>query len=554
MSFLDFLADEAVPPKEYSRWYCDRPGCDGEPHGEHWHWCKHPLDGKHSPKCRHARAAQVPPPTMWSKWLLTSGRGFGKSRAAAEWLIDTAYQDEAAEWCVIARSMGDVLKNARDLSAGLAVIAERDERLRQYNRHENDIYLRNGAIIHCLSADKPDKLRGYNLRGAWADEIASWRYGDAWDMLTMALRDGEHTRIVVTTTPKPVPLMKQLFEEAEQEALRPLSERSVVFTSGSTWDNAKNLAPNTIEDLRRRYAGTRIGEQELEGKLLYDLSGALVTPDMIDDNRLDRVDLRDLNLQGFTRIVVAVDPAGTYGDDADETGIVVCARDRDSHGHVLEDASMKGSPRSWAQKAANMYEKWQADCIVAEVNMGNALVEDVIRSVAPTINYKAVRAVEGKRLRAEPVTALYEQGRIHHRGVFPVLEDQLCSFRVDVPIKNTRGTSPDHMDALVHGFTELGLVSWGQGAGWLSYMQQQIETAAAHPERSVPAKPRDYFSFEEPPAAKGTCPDPKFFAGRCVNCGLPPSWEDADGMRQEHPKRMVAPTMPVSSKRTPIFR
>ena len=469
--FLSVLADQALPPERVSHWYCDRDGCDGEPHGEHWHWCGHPLRGPHDPSCRHARAQQVPTRGDWFVWMLLAGRGLGKSRAAAEWLVHNAWRESPAEWCTIARNAGDVRKNARDMTAGLVVIAERDGVLERYNRHEEDIYLKNGAVIHCLSADKPDRLRGFNLAGAWADELSSWRFAaDTWDYgLMPALRAGAHPRVVVTTTPKPVPLLKRLVEEAKAEEEKPPHKRSKIITSGSTWDNAANLAANFISEMRSTYGGTRIGRQELEGELLFDISGALVSYEMIEEARLDDRATAEEQAGGFVRVVVAIDPAGSYGERSDETGIVVCAKGRDGHGYVLADLSCKKSPREWATVAANAYERFQADRVVAEKNMGHAMVEEVIRSVAPTLPFTPIQAVQGKRLRAEPITALYEQRRIHHVGSFPNLEDQLCTWE---PESNH---SPDRMDALVHGFTELGLARWGPTHAFMSMMRKQID-------------------------------------------------------------------------------
>lgn len=478
--FWDVLADVAAPLAEVSRWYCDRLGCDGEPHGPSWHWCGHPEGShpRHEPSCRHARAQQVPPVGDWFVWLLLAGRGLGKSRAASEWLLEAAWTSEPGEWCTIARNAGDVRKNARDMTAGLVVLAERDGRLDHYNRHEEDIFLRNGSVIHCLSADKPDRLRGFNLMGAWADELSSWRYAaDTWDYgLMPALRAGSHPRVVVTTTPKPVPLLKRLVKEAEAEAEKPEHLRSKVLRTGSTWDNAANLAANFIAEMRSTYGGTRVGRQELEGELLFDVSGALVTLEMIEEARCTMSEAEERS-GGFTRVVVAVDPAGSYGERSDETGIVVCAKGRDGHGYVLSDLSCKKSPREWATIAAAAYERWQADRIVAEKNMGHDLVEDVIRTVAPTIAYKPIQAVQGKRLRAEPVTALYEQTKIHHVGTFPQLEDQLTTWDPEASQK-----SPDRMDALVHGMTELGLARWGSTHAFMSMMRKQIELRQEYPD------------------------------------------------------------------------
>lgn len=451
----------ANPAREPSRWFCDRAGCDGAPHGPLWHWCDHPVDGTHDKSCRHARAAQRPPDGDWFVWLLLSGRGFGKSRAAAEWIVDQARNAEPGEWAVLARSAEDVRKNAEDMDAGLVKVA--GPHLRQYNRSLMRLTLDNGSVIHLLSADKPDRLRGYNLMGAWCDELASWRYPDTWHMtLLPALRESKgEPRVVVTTTPRPVKLLKELMDG--------VSTGATVVTTGSTFDNAANLAPRFITEMRERYDGTRVGRQELQGELLFDSPGAVVSQDMINGARLRPEDFKTDKRDTLVRIVVAVDPATTYGEKADETGIIVCGKDGDGHGYVLDDLSCRTSPRRWAKTVVNAYERWHADRIVTEENQGGKAWEAIFRAENPTVAYTGTRAKVGKRLRAEPITALYEQGRIHHVGSFNELEDQLTSWEPD------SGLSPDRLDALVHGFTELGLARWGQGAGFLRYWQRDVE-------------------------------------------------------------------------------
>lgn len=492
MDILDFLADQADPVRTFSRWYCDRPTCDGEPHGDHWHWCAHPVEGPHTPTCRHARDKQRPPEGDWFGWLLLAGRGFGKSRCAAEYVISEALASEPAEWAVVARTADDVRKNARDYHAGLIHVSGagplnpvtgHGSHVLQYNRHENDIYLDNGAIIHCLSADKPDKLRGYNLAGAWADELAAWKHPETWDMLNMALRQGEHTRLVVTTTPRPTPLIRELVKRCQEQ------RRAYRLTTGTLFENAPNLAPNFIDEMRGNYAGTRLGRQELTGEVLSDVPGALVTPEMIEKTRLTPDEAEEIN---FARVVVAVDPAGTYDPEkkSDETGIVVCAKDRTGHGYVLADLSCKAVPEEWARVVVAAFHHYHADRVVAEKNQGGGMVESTIRAVAPFIPYTAVHAKDGKTVRAVPVTALYELGRVHHVGTFSQLEDQLTTWVV------TQRHSPDRMDALVHGMTELGLAVLGQGQAFLQFWGNDIKKRAAdsaqaiRTERERRAKPK----------------------------------------------------------------
>jgi phage terminase large subunit-like protein len=325
-----------------------------------------------------------------------------------------------------------------------------------YNRTLGDIYLTNGAILHLVSADKPDRLRGYNLAGAWCDEVSSWRYPDAWYLtLLPALRDiRSDPRVVVTSTPKPAGLLRDLVDASAATG-------STVITRGSTFDNADNLSAKFIAEMRERYEGTRRGRQELYGELLTDVEGALVTQQMIDEARLTT--MPDV---AMVRIVVAVDPATTSGEHSDETGIIVCAKGIDGFGYVLADYSCKDTPDGWARRVAAAYETHNADRVVAEKNQGGDMVESVVRSVHPNIAYKGINARQGKRLRAEPVAALYEQGRIKHVGYFTKLEDQWTQW-----VPSPTSDSPDRLDALVHGMTELGLVSMsGTAKQWLESM------------------------------------------------------------------------------------
>lgn len=430
------LADTFDPIKERSPWYCDDPDCDGKPHAG---WEE-----------KHCRANQRPPDIDWFIWLLLSGRGFGKSRCAAEWIIQAASENPNTEWGVIGPTSEAVRKCGEDLTAGIHALARPRGVLHDskgYNRSLGDFHFKNGSVIHLISADKPDRLRGFNLAGAWCDEISSWRYPDTWDLgLLPTLRDRRTTpHIVVTSTPKPVRLLRRLVEDE-------VSERgTTVITRGSTFDNADNLAPEFINEMRTRYDGTRRGRQELYGELLTDVDGALVSQDMIDDPRIRPDELETIRM---TRTVIAVDPATTSGEDSDETGIVVVSRGADGRGYVLADLSCKESPDGWARIVAHAYEKYGADRVVAEKNQGGDMVETIIRSVHPNISFKAINAKVGKKLRAEPIAALYEQGKVSHVGTFDKLEDQWTTW-----IPDAKGMeSPDRVDALVHGITELGLV------------------------------------------------------------------------------------------------
>jgi phage terminase large subunit-like protein len=297
----------------------------------------------------------------------------------------------------------------------------------------------NGARATLFSADKPDRLRGPQHDAAWCDELAAWQYPEAWDMLALGLRLGDDPRTIVTTTPKPSKLIRKL-----------VADPSTVVTHASTFANRAFLAPQFIAQILAQYEGTRLGRQELMGELLEDIEGALWRRDNIDGTRLLKAP------DDLLRIVVAIDPAATSGENADETGILVVGRDAHPlkpHGYVLEDLSGRYTPEEWSKVAVRAYHRWHADKIVAEVNNGGDMVERVLRVIDPSISYRKVHATRGKVIRAEPAAALYEQARVHHCGRFDVLEDQQCNFTVDLDRKVAG--SPDRVDALVWALFDL---------------------------------------------------------------------------------------------------
>jgi phage terminase large subunit-like protein len=274
------------------------------------------------------------------------------------------------------------------------------------------------------------------------DELAKFRYmQETWDQLQFGLRLGTHPRALVTTTPRPLPLITKL-----------MHDQDTVVTRGATLDNSANLASNTVKQLYERYGGTRLGRQELEGEILSDIPGALWNRDSIDKCRLPEAP------EDLERIIVAVDPATSSNEGSDEHGIVVVglARDPDGYarGFVLEDGTVRGSPEEWAKRAVNLYRKWEADKIVAEKNQGGDMVESTIKTVDRTVPVKLVSATRGKYVRAEPISSLYEQGRVHHVGQFDQLEDQMCLFAPDT-LRSISNGSPDRVDALVWGLTEI---------------------------------------------------------------------------------------------------
>jgi phage terminase large subunit-like protein len=295
----------------------------------------------------------------------------------------------------------------------------------------------NGARATLYNAIEPDQLRGPQHDLAWSDELAKWRHAQAtWDQLQFGLRLGARPRQCVTTTPRPIAIVKALMQDSD-----------TVVTRGTSRENLANLAPAFIRRIIKRYEGTRLGRQELDAEILEDLPGALWTRDRIEA-------LRRTAAPELVRVVVAIDPAASSGAAGGETGIVVAGRGRDGHGYVLDDLSRKASPDAWGRAAVEAYHRWQADRVVAEVNHGGEMVEHVIRTVDAAVPYKALRASRGKIARAEPVAALDEQGRVHHVGAFPELEDQMCALTGDYD-RATAGSSPDRVDARVWALTEL---------------------------------------------------------------------------------------------------
>jgi len=403
-----------------------------------------------------ARPEQLPPDGDWSTWLILAGRGAGKTRAGAEWVRSLA---EAATVSRIAL-VGPTAADARDVmvegESGMMAICPNSNRP-TYEPSKRRLTWPNGVQAALYSAEEPSRLRGPQHGAAWLDEIAAWaNVVETWDMLQFGLRIGRKPRQVITTTPRPVKLLKELVKR---------DGKDVVVTRGRTIDNAANLAPSFLSQIVSKYEGTRLGRQELNAEMLEDTPGALWTLDLIEQGRRPKADV-------LKRIVIAVDPAVSVSESSDETGIVVVGLGTDGHGYVLEDASGKYSPIEWARRAIALYRKWNADRIVAEANQGGQMVEHTIRTVDPNVSFKSVHASKGKILRAEPIAALAEQFRIHHVGVFPELEDQLTSYAAGSP------DSPDRLDAMVWAFTELmvgfqintkwspPLVCGGERASW----------------------------------------------------------------------------------------
>ncbi len=393
-----------------------------------------------------ARPQQLPPPGDWTTWLVLAGRGFGKTRCGAEWVrasVCGATPLGAGAHRRVAL-VAETAADARDIlvegESGLLAVHPPGFRPK-YEPSKRRLTWPNGARAWLYNAVEPDQLRGPQHDLAWADELAKWRYaGATWDQLQFGLRLGPRPRQCVTTTPRPIAILKTLIEDPD-----------TAVTRGSSYDNKTNLAPAFIQRIVRRYEGTRLGRQELNGEILEDTPGALWNRAAIDR-------LRRREAGALTRIVVAVDPAAGSGARNDETGIIVAGLGADGHGYVLEDLSLRASPCAWGRAAVNAYWRWAADRIIGEVNNGGEMIEHVLRTVDPSVSYKAVRASRGKALRAEPVAALDEQGRVHHVGAFAELEDQMCAMTADFD-RATAGFSPDRVDARVWALSELMLAA-----------------------------------------------------------------------------------------------
>lgn len=390
-----------------------------------------------------ARPNQLEPPGDWTTWLILAGRGFGKTRVGAETIRSWVCGDTPLSKgrCSRVALVAETAADGRDVmvegESGLLGIHPKDFRP-LYEKTNRKVTWPNGAVAYLYNATEPDQLRGPQHDSAWIDELAKFKYmQDTWDQLQFGLRLGDHPRQIITTTPRPLPLIRRL-----------LTDPDTIVTRGRTYDNAANLAASTIRQLEDRYGGTRFGRQELEGEVLEDIPGALWQRSTIDESR--RPEAPD----ELERIIIAIDPATSSEEHSDETGIVAvgCARDPDGfmRGYVLADASLRGAPDEWAKKAVNLYRMFEADRIVAEKNQGGEMVEAVIRAVDRNVPVSLVHASRGKLIRAEPVSALYEQGRVHHVGRFDELEDQMCTFSADYDRKNG---SPDRLDALVWGLS-----------------------------------------------------------------------------------------------------
>jgi phage terminase large subunit-like protein len=394
-----------------------------------------------------ARPKQIPPQENFFIWLILAGRGWGKTKTGAQDIAIYAIRNPNVICAVVAPTFGDLRRVCFGGPSGLLSIIPNECTDNTFGTNgfassNMEIRLANGSKIVGYAAVSPERLRGPQFHRAWCDELASWQYPDAFDQLMFGLRLGENPQCLITTTPKPIKILKDL-----------VVRNDVHLTKGNTFENKENLAESALEMMRERYEGTALGRQELYAEILDDVEGALWNNEMIESTRLQAEDERELS-----QIIVAVDPAVTTGENSDETGIVVVGKDRNNEYYVLEDLSGRHTADSWGRIVLNAYYEWEADRIIAEVNNGGDLVEKVIRDKDNNVSYRSVRATRGKMLRAEPIAALYEQKRVHHMGIFAELESQMCSYVGQLK------PSPDRLDALVWGLTELskskGQVNW----------------------------------------------------------------------------------------------
>jgi phage terminase large subunit-like protein len=384
----------------------------------------------------------------WTTWLLVGGRGAGKTFAGAQWVRALAlglppYDGmPAGHIALVGETEHDVREVMIEGVSGLLSVHARGERP-EWLPSRRRLQWKNGAIAQAFSAEDPESLRGPQFSAAWADELAKWRHADAtFDMLQFGLRLGARPRQAITTTPRPIALLKRLMKDP-----------ATAITRATTRDNALNLAPAFLDTVLARYAGTRLGRQEIDGEIVEDRADALWSRALIETCRVTQA-------PPLRRIVVAVDPPASSGENADACGLVAAGRAEDGALYVIADESTKGlSPAGWAAKAVALWRRLSADALVVEVNQGGDMVRAVIREADPAVPVIAVHARRGKWLRAEPVAALYEQGKVKHAGAFPALEDEMCDFGVD---GLSSGRSPDRLDALVWGLASLSFGERGE--------------------------------------------------------------------------------------------
>jgi len=385
-----------------------------------------------------AHRGQLAPPGDWHVWLIRAGRGFGKTRAGAEWVSDLARANPGARIALVGATLDEARRVMVGGESGLLRVARAGE-TPVWRASHNEVHFASGAVAQLYSAEAPEGLRGPEHHVAWADELGKWRGEAAWDNLLLGLRLGDRPRALVTTTPRPTALMRRL-----------LAMPGLVETHGATRDNP-HLPRSFVEAAERLYAGTALGRQELAGELIEDLAGALWTRCGIEACRV-------ASAPEVKRVVIGVDPPGSARGDA--CGIVVCALGEDGRGYVIEDASVAGlAPEGWARRVAAAAARHRADRVVAEKNNGGEMVGAVLRAANSRLPLQLVHASRGKAARAEPVSMLYGEGKVAHVGRFAALEDQMCALTAE---GYAGPASPDRADALVWALTALLLRRGGE--------------------------------------------------------------------------------------------
>jgi phage terminase large subunit-like protein len=444
-----------------------------------------------------ARPSQLPPPGDWSIWLLLAGRGFGKTRVISEWVLEQV--QHTGRIALVAATAADARDVLVEGESGIMACAPKWNRP-EFEPSKRRLTWPNGALATMYSADEPERLRGPQHGAAICDELGAWRYVEAWDMLMLGLRLGKNPRCAVATTPKPTKLIRDLVSREGKD---------VVITRGRTKDNAANLAPQFLKTIVSRFEGTRLGRQELDGELLLDTPGALWSAQGLEETRV-------ATAPPLQRIVIGVDPSGSGSESADECGIICAGLGLDNHGYVLSDLSGRLAPPEWARRAIDTYHVHRADRIVAEVNYGGEMVIATIAAVDPSVPVKAITSSRGKVLRAEPISAFFEQRRAHLVGTFPELEDQMTSFTSDY--NRARDGSPGRVDALVFALTELML---GQPLG--GFFRERSLLVAGEPVSS-PTVSRTCFAVVGSPLKTGVGHDSVSVVYFATNLEDGPAW------------------------------
>lgn len=484
-----------------------------------------------------ARPNQLAPGGDWTFWLLLAGRGFGKTRTGAEWVNERVLSGKSKRIALVAPTAADVRKVMVEGESGLLAISPPWNRP-LFEPSKLQLTWPNGAIAQLFSAEEPERLRGPQCDTFWADELAAWKkLQDTWDMLQFGFRLGSDPRGVITTTPKPLPIIKELMGDNRDLPEEKRSDKwngQTVITRGSTYENRANLAPKFFKQVVQTYEGTRLGRQELDAEILEDMPGALWARSNLDRNRIaaplfpgiyeeagvtpdSEAAIRDIAMlrsfadriieavgEDLSRIVVAVDPNTSNNEGSDEIGIVVVGKGLSGRGYVLADCSLRGSPNEWASAAVIAHDVFRADRIIGEANQGGNMVEHTITTTAKALKDEGkrtsdhvgvtlVHATRGKVTRAEPASALYEQNRVTHVSTMKTLEDQMCLFTSDFDRK-AMGYSPDRVDALVWGLTHL-FHEEQDGSGIFEYMKQEAEKVR---KAKIETAPEDYVRMKAP--------------------------------------------------------